>query len=94
MTGNDALTAPNCAPDPVGGHAQQAKVMHPTPRRFELNTLRGIRREMGAVYKLARTGEMQLADACRYAYLLSTLSKISESELLEQRLDRLEELSP
>lgn len=62
----------------------------PTPRRFSLNSLRGIRREMGQVYRLARTGDMDVAEACRYAYLLTTLGRLSESELIEDRLARLE----
>jgi len=66
------------------------KATNPTPRRFELSTLRGIRRELAAVYRLARVGELQLQDATRLAYLLSTLGRLSESELLEDRLKRLE----
>jgi hypothetical protein len=52
--------------------------------------LGGIRKEMASVYRLARTGELELADACRYGYLLTTLGKLSESELIEARLIRLE----
>ncbi len=63
----------------------------PHPRRFKLNSLRGIRREMASVYRLARTGDMELADACKYAYILTTLGKLSEAELLEDRLSRLEQ---
>jgi len=66
------------------------KSKDPTPRRFSLNTLRGIRRELGQVYRLAREGELDLAAACKLGYLLSTLAKVSESELLEDRLSRLE----
>jgi hypothetical protein len=66
------------------------KAIDPTPRRFELNSLRGIRRELAAVYRLARVGELQLVDATKLAYLLSTLGKLSETELLEDRLKRLE----
>jgi len=63
------------------------KPRHPTPR---LNSLRSIRRELASVYRLARRGELALADACKLGYLLSTLGKLSESELLEDRLARLE----
>ena len=62
----------------------------PTPRRYRLGTMGGIRRELSQVYKLARSGELELQDATKLAYLLSTLSKISEAELLEDRLTRLE----
>jgi hypothetical protein len=67
------------------------KAVDPTPvRRFELSSLRGIRRELSSVYRLARVGELELQSATRLAYLLSTLGKLSESELLEDRLRRLE----
>ncbi len=62
----------------------------PTPRRYRLGSMCGIRRELSQVYRLARSGELELSNACRFAYLLSTLSKISEAELLEDRLARLE----
>ncbi len=42
------------------------------------------------MYRLARSGELELQDATKLAYLLSALSKISEAELLEDRLARLE----
>jgi archaellum biogenesis protein FlaJ (TadC family) len=62
---------------------------YPTPRR--LNSLKSIRRELADVYRLARRGEMELSDACKFGYLLSTLGKLSEAELLEDRLVRLEQ---
>ncbi len=66
------------------------KAVNPTPRRFELSTLRGIRRELSAVYRLARVGELELQDACKLCYMLTSMGKLSESELLEDRLRRLE----
>jgi len=62
----------------------------PTPRRYRLGTMGGIRRELSQVYKLARSGELELQSATKLAFILSTLSKISEAELLEDRLVRLE----
>ncbi len=62
----------------------------PPVRRYRLNSLSGVRREMAQIYKQARTGELDLADACKYGYLLTTLGKLSESELIEDRLGRLE----
>lgn len=64
----------------------------PTPRRFRLNTMRGIRREMTAVYREARTGKLDVGEACKYGFLLATLGKLSEAELLEARIEALEEL--
>lgn len=63
----------------------------PKPRRFAISTMRGIRREMGRVYRQAARGDLDLAEACRLAYLLTTLRQLSEAELLEARLTRLEE---
>lgn len=65
------------------------KGKYPTPRR--LNSLKSIRRELADVYRLARKGELELSDACKFGYLLSTLGKLSEAELLEDRLVRLED---
>lgn len=60
------------------------------PRRFRLNDMKGIRRELAGVYREARQGGLDLAAACKLGYLLSTLAKVSEAELLEDRLARLE----
>ncbi len=62
----------------------------PTPKRYRLGTMGGIRRELSQVYRLARSGKLELQDATKLAFILSTLSKISESELIEDRLMRLE----
>lgn len=61
---------------------------YPTPRR--LDSLKSIRRDLADVYRLARRGELELSAACKFGYLLSTLGKLSEAELLEDRLIRLE----
>lgn len=85
--------AQNDPQDRNGGGAltvvPSGKRRYPTPRR--LNSLKSIRRELADVYRLARRGEMELADACKFGYLLSTLGKLSEAELLEDRLARIEE---
>lgn len=61
-------------------------------RRFKLTSLRAVRREIAAVYAEARNGQMALADACRYAYILSSLAKVMESADLETRLKRIEQM--
>lgn len=64
----------------------------PTPsRRFRLNTMSGVRRELAGVYREARQGGLDLAAACKLGYLLSTLARVSEAEALEARLERLEQ---
>ncbi len=85
-----SLTPSKRGADPKLTLVGPTKAVDPTPRRFELNTLRGIRRELSAVYRLARTGELPLPDACKLGYLLVSLGKLSESELIENRLSRLE----
>lgn len=91
MTRERSKDPANRDPDAPVRLVPGGKRRDPTPRRFQLNSLRGIRREMGQIYRLARTGELDVAEACRYAYLLTTLGKLSESELLEDRLSRLEQ---
>lgn len=91
MSGRGQKATPKRDADKPLSLVSSENAQPPTPRRFQVNSLRGIRREMGAVYKMARTGDLDLSEACRYAYLLTTLGKLSESELLEARLARLEE---
>ena len=64
---------------------------YPTPRRFHLNSLLGVRKEMAGVYRLAREGRMPLADACKYAFILGNLAKIITDADLELRLQRIED---
>ena len=63
----------------------------PTPRRFNLKSLLGVRKEMASVYRMARDGRMELADACKYAFILSSLAKIITDADLELRLQRIED---
>ncbi len=64
---------------------------YPTPRRFQLNSLLGVRKELASVYRLARDGRMPLADACKYAFILGNLAKIITDADLELRLQRIED---
>jgi len=57
-----------------------------------LNTLQAVRRELSRVYREARTGKIDTADASRLGFLLVSLAKIMESSDLEQRIEALEKL--
>jgi len=46
------------------------------PRRINLKTRQDVRRELGRLYRDARSGVVETQDATRLAYVLSTISKI------------------
>lgn len=62
----------------------------PTPRPGALNTLARVREELGTVYRDARQGLMETQDLTRYAYALSLLSKVIETETYETRMAAIE----
>jgi hypothetical protein len=59
--------------------------------RLPLKTLGNIEDELARVYRLAKSGEMDKAEACKLAYLLIGLSKMKELSVLEKRLKTLEQ---
>ena len=62
----------------------------PTPQ-LKLATIEDCRREMARVYRDARTGQADTADASRLVYMLTSIAKMIEIGQLEQRLIALEE---
>lgn len=60
---------------------------HPSPR---LGTAAEVRMEMARLYRDARTGQMEVGDATKLAYLLSTLANLMRIDDLEQRTSALE----
>ncbi len=63
----------------------------PSPQRVtRLKTLDDIRVELAKVYREARTGALQLADAKGLAYLLSLMSALVKDTALEERVLSLE----
>lgn len=60
---------------------------HPTPR---LGTAADVRMEMARLYRDARSGRVEIADATKLAYLLSTLANLMRVDDLEQRTAALE----
>ena len=65
------------------------KSRHPTPR---LATASDVRREMADLYRQARTGGIEIADATKLAYILNQLATLLRLDDLEQRTAALERI--
>ena len=61
----------------------------PTPQ-IKLATIDDCRREMAKVYRDAKTGKTETADASRLVYMLTSIAKMIEVGQLEERLTQLE----
>lgn len=62
----------------------------PTPPKIKLNSLQDVRREMASIYREARTGKMNVSDAGKLAYVLTSIGKLIEVEAIERRITALE----
>ncbi len=63
----------------------------PTPqKRLKLTTVRGVRREMAAVYTDCRQGRMDAVIGSKLTYMLTSIAKVLETSDLEQRIAALE----
>ncbi|MGL6157006.1 MAG: hypothetical protein ACRC1O_10375 [Ralstonia mannitolilytica] len=72
--------------------AEQWEVVDPTPsKKIALHNGEAIRREMAAVYRGARRGEIDLGDATRLVYMLDRIMKAYETSEIERRLEALEQ---
>lgn len=71
-------------------HEGQVLKAIPTPP-VKLATIEDCRREMARVYRDARTGQSDTADASRLVYMLTSIAKMIEIGQLEERLTALEE---
>jgi len=65
-----------------------------SPPKINLQNAAAIRRELAAVYRDARAGKIETQDATRLGYLLNLLGQALEREVLENRLEALEEQQP
>ena len=63
------------------------RTRHPSP---PLATSADVRREMADLYRQARTGQVEIADASRLAYILTQLATMLRIDDLEQRTAALE----
>ena len=59
-----------------------------------LNTVGGVVTELGRVYREARRGSLDLADATRLAYILREIRCALEAGDIERRIEALEESNP
>ena len=60
------------------------------PRIGPLKDVSGIRRELGRVYRAARSGDLEPADASRLAFILRQLRECVEDRDFEARIAALE----
>lgn len=60
---------------------------HPAPR---LDSLEAVRRELAAVYRAARRGDMDSRDATRLAYVLDRIANLIEASDIEARITAIE----
>jgi hypothetical protein len=62
----------------------------PRRRRFRLTSVRGVRRELVALYSAARSGEVEWEHASKGANILFILARLIESGLFEERIQQIE----
>lgn len=55
-----------------------------------LDSAAGVLREMGRIYRAARTGRIPMADASRLTFMLSSMGRLHETVELERRVAALE----
>src|SRR5690349_9367679 len=60
------------------------------PRRIDLSTLRDVRLELAAVYRMIDAGEIPSQEGTRRAYVLRAIGEIIELAELERRIEELE----
>ena len=63
----------------------------PPKRSIALTTVGHCRAELATVYRQARAGQIQLADATKLAFILVSLGRMIETSDLENRITSLEE---
>jgi hypothetical protein len=64
-----------------------------TPPSPRLENLAGVRRELARLYREARAGRLDVADASKLANILQVLGRMIEGAELEGRVEALEEAS-
>lgn len=63
----------------------------PAPSKVSLANPESIRQEMARVYREARGGKLDPADATKLVYMLSQIGKLYELTVIEARLQLLED---
>ena len=77
----------NSAPEVTDTEADSGT---PTPPRIDLRDAHAIRRELAALYRDIRTGNVKASDGTRLAYVLDMIRKSFETGVLQDRLECLE----
>ena len=62
----------------------------PTPPKIPLQSLEDVRREAARVYREARSGRIETADASRLSFMLQGIAKMIEMAEIESRIEALE----
>lgn len=65
----------------------------PKRSRATLRTLDDVAVELGRLYRRAERGDIPTADASRLAYILTSLGKVIEASVIEDRLTALEAIA-
>lgn len=65
------------------------EVLRPPPP-LRLDSLKRVRLELNKLYRAARLGEIPTQDASRLTFMLISIGKLLEVEMLETRLEKLE----
>ena len=65
-------------------------VQLPTPPKIPLQSLEDVRREAARVYREARAGRLETADASRLSFMLQGIAKMIEATTIERRIEALE----
>lgn len=83
----------NSTPDTTLSIESPKVTLLPAPQgRIHLNDVRSIRREMGRLYREARGGKINISDAARFCYILSSMAKLVAEQEFEARLKALENI--
>ena len=88
MTDTSSALGGNYEPET---HNNSGTVLTLTPLpKIDLRDAHAIRRELGSVYRDMRAGRIASQDGPRLAYVLDTIRKAYETEVLQGRLEQLE----
>lgn len=60
------------------------------PPAKRLDSVRNVRREAAIIYKAARAGDIDVADASKLVNILSIISRMIQGDELEKRIEALE----
>ncbi len=64
----------------------------PTPSKIRLKTLEDVRLAMASVYRDMRSGKIEMSDGTKLAYVLTSLAKVIEGSINEERIEILERI--